>query len=371
MFTKFVTQQHLLLNETDGAEASGASEAEIADVDSEISEESLEMDSEDAESASEEGADSEMPNSNSEADGEEPETVAELQDAVEQAVEEGASQEEINNMIKKFELKVNGKTVEKEIDLSDEESLKRELQKAMAFTEKAKEAKELKSTYEQALQELINNPIQALADLGVDVNEVTSKHLLQQIEEEQKSPEQKEREAMQRELEAYRKQVKEAEEREAKAKEERIMQEQLANIQKELDEAWENANTNIPKNPRNISRVIEALEWAENEVDEVTGEKMFPNVSIADVMPLVEEEYFKEISEFVSSSPEDVLEQIGLAKRAQKAAAKAPAKKAPTNVSNLQKESAKAKSASVKSESAAEKKSARDFFRELTDKYGA
>jgi 23S rRNA-/tRNA-specific pseudouridylate synthase len=55
-----------------------------------------------------------------------------LQDQIAEAKASGASKKEIQKMIEKFELKVNGKNVVKEIDLSDKEAIKRELQLALA-----------------------------------------------------------------------------------------------------------------------------------------------------------------------------------------------------------------------------------------------
>ena len=333
----------MIMNEAeDGSDgSSGAaeieSEANLED-DTENSEENLEADSEGSEEVILE-------------EGEEvPDTEEELEDAVKEALEEGATEEEVVNMIRKFELKVNGKTVEREIDLSDEEAVKRELQKSAAFTEKAKEAKELKQTYEQALQELINDPIAALSQLGIDVDEISSKHILNKIEEEQKTPEQKESDKIKKELEAYRKKAQELEEKQKKDDQDKLIQQNLEMVEKELEEAWENSNVTIPKNPKNISRVVDALEWAENQVDEINGEPLFPGVTIADVLPLVEQEYFEEIGSFIKDAPEDFLEQYGASRKAKKEVEKKVAKKAPTNVSNLQKANAKSKQISTKKE---------------------
>src|SRR5690554_5823586 len=72
-------------------------------------------------------------------------TAEDLEAQVQEAVENGASKEEIKNMIKEFELKVNGKTVKTKIDLADEEAIKRELQKAYAFNDVSQKYSQLEN----------------------------------------------------------------------------------------------------------------------------------------------------------------------------------------------------------------------------------
>lgn len=364
MNLKFLTGQfdlreeaHDLSNEAEGSEieSEGLEEGSEESGDNEMEEAS-----DDSEESSE--SDSELVE-NSEA-----ETEDELKEEIQDAIDEGASEEEIKQMIKKFELKVNGKVKEVEIDLSDEEAVKRELQKSMAFSEKAKEAKELKSTYEQALKELMTNPIAALAELGIDVDELASGHIMKKIEDEQKTPEQKEAERQQQELAEAKRKLAEYEASQKRLEEERRAEEAKKTIQAEIDDAWDKTGVVIPKNPKFISRVADALDWAETQVDEITGEKLFPNVSIADVLPLVEEEYFKEMNEFIENTPEDYLEKYGVARATKKKVEKSTAKKpAPNNVSNLQKDTAKAKQVKKASseKKQVQKQSSSDFFRNL------
>lgn len=292
----------------------------------------------------------------------EAETQEELQEEIEQAIEDGASAQQVQNMIKKFQLKVNGKVEEVEIDLNDEETLKRELQKARAFQYKAKEAAELQTTYKKALEELLNDPIAALQELGVDVNNLSAKHIMNQLEEEQKSPEQREKERLQKELELAMKQLKQIESEKERIRMEKEQAEAFSQLEKELDDAWKGGGIAIPRNPTTIRKVIDTLEWAEGLVDEVTGKPMFPNVGIADILPMVQDEYFKEMGEFFSAAPEEFMTRYGVSKKAEKAAKKVVPKKAPTNLSNI-----KDVAGSKVSEQAENKPKIRsaDFFRSL------
>lgn len=349
MTIKFRNPQHMLMNEFNEVESSGSDSS---------------MDINEAELPQDDSDSSEIP---LEASGDGLELPEALEEEINEAIEDGASEAEIKSMIKKFQLKVNGKEKEVEIDLSDEEAVKRELQKSYAFSEKAKEANELKKTYQEALNELLNDPISVLASLGVNVDELSSKHILNKIEDEQKSPEQKESERMAKELETYRKKIQEIE----KEKKEAIEREQsakvMASLEKELDEAWKTSGVVIPKTPEFITRVADAIDWAESLVDEITGERLYPNVSIADVLPLVEQEYFSRFNEILDVAPEEALSRYNLSKAVKKQVEKkpAPAKKAPTNVSNLNKANAQSKQITSEDKPSERKLSARDFFDNL------
>jgi hypothetical protein len=153
-----------------------------------MSEESLSQEPTEASSA---------PEVTEEATGEEiaaAESTQDLQDAVEGAIANGASDKEVKNLIKEFQLKVNGKTVNKTIDLSDENALRNELQLSAAARQAMQEASNLKKLYEQEVSRLRKNPWQVLEELGLNPDEMAELRIQQRIEEMKKSPEQLERE---------------------------------------------------------------------------------------------------------------------------------------------------------------------------------
>ena len=115
-----------------------------------------------------------------------PETTEELQDAVEEAIEEGATEQEVANMIREFELKVNGKTFSKKIDLSDEDALRKEFQVAAAGRQSMQELAEIKKLYTQEIERLKNDPFSVLEELGLDGDELAEMRLQQRIEEMKK-----------------------------------------------------------------------------------------------------------------------------------------------------------------------------------------
>ena len=136
------------------------------------------------------------------------ESEAELHEEISEAIEDGASEEEVKSMIQSFELKVNGKTFTKELDLSDPEAVKKELQMAHAGRQSMQKVKELEKSYDQALEELRGNPAEFFKAMGMDYDEMSYNHLKGINEQLQKSPEEQERDMFQKELEEARAEAK-------------------------------------------------------------------------------------------------------------------------------------------------------------------
>lgn len=115
--------------------------------------------------------------------------------------EQGQTKEhkEINNNLKKFLLKVDGKEVEEEIDLSNEEQLKRHLQLSRVAQKRMQEASELKKQAmaeiqrrDQLLEMALSNPEDFFRKTGRDPYEIAEQLILKKFEQAQMSPEQKE-----------------------------------------------------------------------------------------------------------------------------------------------------------------------------------
>lgn len=289
----------------------------IEEVAEESSEESLEEQAEESYSASEES----------------PDTVEELEDAIEEAQEEGASAEEIASMIREFELKVNGKTINKKIDLSDEEAVKRELQKAYAGQQAMQKSAELEKIYAQEIERLKSDPFSVLEELGLDADELAELRIQQRIEEMKKSPEELAREQMQRELEEARQKLREQEEKAKEAEFAKLQEEAARALDDEISTALD-AHTTLAASPYIVKKVADTMMWA--------MDNGFEDVTASDVLDTVEAEVKKEISSMMSQLPEEVMEaylgQKNIDRLRQK---RIKAVKETKNVSNLKKESAK------------------------------
>ena len=223
-----------------------------------------------------------------------------INEVIQDAKDSGATKEEIKNLKRIFELKVNGKTFKKEIDLSNEKELIRELQLAAAGREAMNETAELKKLFSQEIGRMKQDPWAVLEELGLNPDELAEMRIQQRIEEMKKSPEQIENEKMRKELDDARKKLKEREEKEAEFSK-RQLEDQVA---KELDEQiiqTLDAHKDISASPKVVGRIAETMLWAmENGFDDVTPE---------DVIPTVKNELRKEINDLLSNLPEEFLEE--------------------------------------------------------------
>ena len=234
------------------------------------------------------------------------ETEAELKEEIADAIEDGATEEEVKSMIKKFQLKVNGRTVEREIDLSDDETLKRELQKAAAFQQTAQEAAELKKMYESEIRRLQSNPWEVLQELGLNPEELNERFLEERINELKKSPEQIEREKMERELSEARERLKRIEQEEESRREQELIAQAEAELEEEIIAALD-AHKTLPPTQKTMSRIADALMYAMDYAEENGYDASA--ITVADVIPHVEEEYRQEMRALLDNAPEQMLEE--------------------------------------------------------------
>jgi hypothetical protein len=283
----------------------------------------------------------------SESEGEvQAETVEELEDELEEAVANGATEEELKSMVKEFELKVNGKTLTKKLDLSDEEAIKRELQKAYAGQQAMQQKAELERALGQRVNEWKNNPWKFFEELGMDADELAELRMAQRLEEMKKDPAELERERQQQELQQLREQLKAKEEREKQLEYERMQEEAAMQLDHEISDALD-AHPSLVATPRVIRQIADTLAWAITPQEEGGAGLDADEISVADVLPTVEAELKKEFSEFIEALPDELVEQYfgkkGVEKIQKRAVKKV--KKAPKSAKALQKASAPVKQA--------------------------
>jgi hypothetical protein len=222
-----------------------------------------------------------------------------LEAQIEDAKENGASKEEIKNMIKDYQLKVNGKVINRKIDLSDDQAIIRELQLAEAGKRAMSESAELKKLFKTQLEEWKNDPWKLMQDLGLDPDEAAELRLRQKVEELKKSPEQIQREQMQRDLEDLRAKLKAKEDQELESKKNAAYQQAIQELDVEIVEALK-SHTSLPNSSRVHKQIADTMLWA--------MDNGFENVKVEDVLPTVEKELRKEIEELASQLPEEMLE---------------------------------------------------------------
>lgn len=203
---------------------------------------------------------------------------------------------------RKLKYKVDGEEIEEEIDLSNEDELKRRLSLSKAAQKRMNEAAQLKKDVTAFVDMLGKDPARAMEALGFNYEEMVNSFVQNKLSEMEKSPEQLEREKLQKELE----ELKAEKERERQAREEaeqQRLQDQYADqFNKDIENAFKEGKYNIPKSPAVLRRIADTLLLAiEN------GHK---NVTVKDVLPIVEKQYLADIHELFGQAPEDKIEHL-------------------------------------------------------------
>jgi hypothetical protein len=225
-------------------------------------------------------------------------------EAIDAAAKAGQiSKKEAVELKKKFKIKVDGEESEEELDFSDEESVKKHLQKSRAFDKRVKDFSSYKSQVEQMLQLLQTDPEGALEKLGIDVDGLSEKRLSRKIDEMKKSPEQIEREKMEKELEDLRSEKKKLNEAKEQAELEKLRNEAATQIQDDISGALTSAKSILPKNnPLVMQRIAQTMMFA--------MKNGYPQVTAKDVIPLVEKQWKEEMNQLAASLDDDALEQL-------------------------------------------------------------
>lgn len=207
--------------------------------------------------------------------------------------------------IKQLPLKFNGKEYTEDLPFEIDEEHKdwyvKQLQKAKLADYKANEYSQLEREIGAFIQELRANPKKALSNpaIGLDIKQFAAQILQEEIEQAQKSPEQLEKEAMQRELEEIKAQrQKEKEEFDARELQ-RLEEREYERYDSLMASALESSD--LPKSPYVVKKMTEYMMLGlENGID----------VQPADVIPLIREEIHREIQEMFQVMPAEVIEQI-------------------------------------------------------------
>lgn len=242
----------------------------------------------------------------------EPLTVESLENAVENEASGNPPNPEqqaaLVKAIKKYKLKVDGKEEEMEFDPSNEQELIKHLQmskvaqKRMAeAAESKKHSESLKGDVEEFLQLLRTNPEYVLKDpnIGVDLKAFAQKIMDNEAQEEAKSPEQKEREALMQQLEAAQKKLEATEKEKQHQQMERLQNEAAVELERDIMKAVEGAE--LPKSPYYVKRMADMMLLALNQgID----------LSAADVVQVVKKQSMEDMKQILGNLPEDVIEAM-------------------------------------------------------------
>lgn len=286
-----------------------------------------------------------------------PESIEAAAEQLQEAVENGElSKKEAQSLMKKFQLKVDGKTVEREIDLGDEDYIRQMLQLAEVSKSRMSETANIKKAFQSEMGRLKQDPWSVMKDLGLDPDELAEMRIQQRIEEMKKSPEQVAQEKIQKELQEAREEARKLKEEKENLEMSKLQEQAAVQLEEEIMGALDGHKT-LPKSQYVVKRIADSMLWAMNNG--------FGDVSADDVVPLVEKEMRDELNRFMDEMPEDLMEKyigqrnIDRMRKSRVAKAKAAVPSVndikPTNKS-LQAE---------KKEAPAQKIPARNFFKSL------
>jgi len=257
---------------------------------------------------------------------------------------------------KRMRFKVNGREVEKEIDLNDEETLQELLQKGFAADERFQHASSLEKKMREFAELLQQDPIQALIAAGHDPDKLTDGYMKKRIEELQKSPEQLQLEKLQKEIETERKKREQLENEKLTAEQAKVESEYSRQLDEEITAGL--SSSDLPKSPYVVKRIAENLMLGIQQGNE--------DISVQDVLPIVERQIKEEIRQMFEAMPEDIIENVlgnnVSDKLRKRRLAKAKQAKTPETSSNIKPTGQTEINKSKNQEEPAKPVKAKDFF---------
>lgn len=229
------------------------------------------------------------------------------QASAELSAESAPTQEEIEE----FVLKVNGKEVKERVNLRDKERISKALQmeKAahQAFQERVITAKQLQEIQEDVgefLEQFTSNPLSVIMNPEFNLSKEQKRQLAEAIlkedlEESQKTPEQKEKEELAKKYEALLAEKAAMEEERRTQEQARLEQEAAIELENEIVQAIEIGQ--LPKSTY-ISKKIADLAYIAyaNGID----------LSVNDIIPFVKQQYKKDLAEMLGVLNDDEVEML-------------------------------------------------------------
>lgn len=263
---------------------------------------------------------------------------------------------EIKDLKKKLKIKVRGKEREEEIDYNDDDKMRKMLEKAYGADETFQEASKTRKQMEAFAKLLQEDPVEALKHFGHDVDAIAQKYLESRIEEMQKTPEQLELETLRKEVEKERKMREKVEQERTNAENQRMENEYARKLDDEITSGL--SSTTLPKSPHVVKRI------AENMM--IALQKGYTDVTVSDVLPIVERQIKSELRDLFGALPEDVIEQFMGADVATKLRKNrvAKAKTAPVTASSV-KSTGVSEAMKAENSKKENKLNTRDFFKAL------
>lgn len=198
-------------------------------------------------------------------------------------------------MARMYKVKVDGQEIE-----VDENELVNGYSQAKASQKRMQEAAMSRKEAESVLRMFKENPRQAMTRLGIDVRQLAESVIQDELSEAMLSPEQKELRQYKRQLEEYQSQEKSAKEQYEKQQQEQEMARYTEQIQSEIVSTLDTAG--LPKTERTVGRIAYYMQSAIS-----AG---YPNVTPADVIEYVKNDYVADFKSFLGGMSEDQIEMF-------------------------------------------------------------
>jgi len=230
-----------------------------------------------------------------EADGLSPEEIAE-------EIKETAKAEEVKSQKRKYQLKVNNKMRDIELDLGNDEEVQKYLQKAMGADERFQEAATVRKQMEQLINELKTNPLAILKHkaLGLDIKKLAEQVMNEEIEELSLTDEQKKIKQLEGMLKEKEEREKTLEEEKQEARKAQLNQAAADELDYSISEAL--TASALPRSPYVVKRVTDAM---------ITAIELgYNNVTVAQVMPFIEEQMVGELQRLFEDAPEETADKL-------------------------------------------------------------
>lgn len=244
--------------------------------------------------------------SNSQESGEQ----AVAQEATETLNDPNASKAEkkaAQKMLKKLTLKIDGEEIEENLpfEIPDTQEardyMRRELQMGKMGQKRAQEKSQIEKEVVKFIEDLRKNPRKALSDpaIGLDLKQLATQIIEEEIENSKKSPEQLEKEKLMAELQAL-KDEREREKTESQQKEmERLKEEAYERYDLLMSQTLEKSD--LPKSPYVIKKMADYMLLGLQNGKDVTPE---------DILPLVREEIQEDLKQMFAVMPDEVVEKL-------------------------------------------------------------
>jgi hypothetical protein len=224
--------------------------------------------------------------------------VDDLQEEVADAIADGASEAEIQELVETFRIKVNGQERDVTLDWNNKEDIVRRLQMAEAGQGAMQRSASMEKEFNQILLDAQDDPYGMLQQLGYNPVEFAEQIIQNQIQELQKSPEQIAQEERDDELEELRERLRGEEQQREDYQFNQLKQEAMVDLDNEITSAL-SATTDLPKSPYVIKRISEIMMSA------IRGGNA--DITADDVIPWVEKEINDEMQELFASMPEKAM----------------------------------------------------------------